>query len=59
VIFATCGGKEGDTLPLIRKALEEKGVTVTGEFAFDKTGMNDPSRINALIAAVKAAGGAP
>jgi flavodoxin len=53
VIFATCGGKERETLPLLKKALEAKGVTVSGEFVFDKTGVKDPARINAMIAAIK------
>jgi flavodoxin len=59
VIFATCGGKEGDTLPMLRKDLLEKGVTVAGEFVFDKTGMKDPERINAMISAIKTAGSTP
>jgi flavorubredoxin len=59
VIFATCGGKERDTLPLLKKALEAKGVTVTGEFVFDKTGLKDPERINAMISAIKSSGSLP
>jgi flavodoxin len=59
VIFATCGGKEKETLPLLRKALESRGVTVAGAFVFDKDGLKDPGRIGALIAAVKTAGGSP
>jgi flavodoxin len=59
VIFATCGGKEKDTLPLLKKALGARGVTVAGEFVFDKDGVKDPGRIGALIAAVKNAGGSP
>jgi flavorubredoxin len=59
VIFATCGGKEGDTLPMLKKALEEKGVTVAGEFVFDKTGMKDPEKITMMIAAIKSAGSTP
>jgi flavodoxin len=53
VIFATCGGKERDTLPVLRKALEARGVTVTGEFVFDKTGLKDPERVNAMITLIK------
>ena len=59
VIFATCGEKERDTLPLLKKALEEKGVTVAGEFVFDKAGVKDPERINAMISAIKSAGSLP
>ena len=57
VIFATSGGKEGDTLPLLKEALEARGVKVTGEFVFDKTGVKDPARIDAMIAVVKTVGG--
>lgn len=56
VIFATCGKDGGETLPMLKKALEEKGVIVAGEFVFNKTGMKDPDRINAMISAIKAAG---
>jgi flavodoxin len=56
VIFATCGGKERETLPILKKALEERGVTVAGEFVFDKAGVKDPARINAMISAIKTAG---
>ena len=59
VIFATCGGKERETLPMMRKALEAKGVTVIGEFAFDKTGMKDPDRINAMVTRIKTMERAP
>ncbi len=53
VIYATCGGKEGETIPFLRKALEARGVTVTGEFVFDKTSAKDPERISSIIAKVK------
>lgn len=59
VIFATCGGKEGETIPMLKKALEEKGVIVCGEFVFDKTGMKDPDRINAMVSAIKTVGSTP
>jgi flavodoxin len=53
VIYATCGGKERETLPILKKTLEAKGVTVVGEFVFDKTGLKDPERINAMISTIK------
>jgi flavodoxin len=59
VIFATCGGKERETLPILKKALEARGVTVVGEFVFDKNGMKDAARINAMISTIKTAGSAP
>jgi flavodoxin len=59
VVFATCGKDGGESLPLLKKALEERGVTVAGEFVFDKTGVKDPERIDAMISAIKAAGSLP
>jgi len=56
VVFATCGKDGGDTLPNVRKALEERGVTVAGEFIFDRTGLKDPERIDAMISAIREAG---
>lgn len=52
IIFATCGGKERETLPLLKKALEGRGVKVTGEFVFDKKGVTDQERINAIGAMI-------
>jgi len=59
VIFATCGKDGGETLPIIKNALETKGVTVRGEFVFDKQGIMDPDRINAMISAILASGSQP
>jgi len=56
VIYATCGKDGGDSLLILKKTLSEKGVTVTGEFVFNRTGMKDPERINAMIAAIKTTG---
>ena len=53
VIFATCGGKGENTISFLKKALEAKGVTVTGEFVFDRMGLKDQGRIDELIARVK------
>ena len=56
VIYATCGKDGGDSLPLLKKALEERGVTVTAEFVFDRNGLKDPERINAMIAKIQSVG---
>ncbi len=53
IIFATCGGKERETLPMLKKALEERGVRVSGEVVFDKKGVKDPERINALVVMIR------
>jgi len=59
VIFATCRGNAGETLPHLRAALGTRGVTVVGEFTFDRNTVQDAGRIDALIRAVQAAGIAP
>jgi flavodoxin len=59
VIFATCGGKERETLPILKKDLEKRGVTVAGEFVFDKKGISDQDRIAAMISAIKSSGSTP
>jgi flavodoxin len=56
VIFATCGKDGGDSLAILKKALGERGVTVAGEFVFDRTGVKDPERINAMIAKIQSGG---
>jgi len=56
VVFATCGKDGGESLPLLKKALEERGVKVVGEFVFDRTSLKDPEQINAMISAIRAAG---
>lgn len=56
VIFATCGGKPGETMPYLSEALEKKGVKVTDGFVFDSKEVKSESKINALINAVKSAG---
>jgi flavodoxin len=59
VIFATCGSQSGDTLPILRKALESKGVKVAGEIAFTRKEIGDDQKIDELIALDTAAGTAP
>jgi flavodoxin len=59
VIFATCGKDGGESLPILKNALETKRVTVRGEFVFDRHGITDRARINAMIQAIKTAGSTP
>jgi flavodoxin len=56
VIFATCGGMPGETLPILRRALESRGVTVRGEQLFTRPDLTDPHKLENLIALVKASG---
>jgi len=54
IIFATCGSSAKDTLPILKKSLEIKGVTVTGEFVLTKKEIGEGRKINALIDSVQA-----
>jgi flavodoxin len=56
VIYATCGKNGGESLTILKKALEERGVTVAGEFVFDRNGVKEPAGIDAMISAIRAAG---
>ena len=55
VLFATCGAQTGDTLPILARALQSKGVEVAGQIAFNSKDLDDPVKLNVLFAAVKAA----
>jgi len=56
VIFATCGEKPGQTLPVLAQALSAKGMTVAGQFSFNKNEIQDRHAVNALIANVQEIG---
>jgi flavodoxin len=53
VIFATCGGSAKDTLPILKKGLEAKGVTVVGQFVFSRKEIGDEQKIKVLTDSVK------
>jgi flavodoxin len=57
VLFATCGAQAKETLPHLAEQLAAKDVTIAGEFVFDKNSVQDKDKTDALIAAVKSAGG--
>jgi flavodoxin len=54
VIFATCGGSAKDTLPILKKGLEAKGVTVVGQFVFSRKEIGDEQKFKVLTDSVKA-----
>jgi len=53
VIFATCGGTPGETLPILKKALAGKGVTVVGEVLLTRKDID--AKTTELITIIKAA----
>jgi len=55
VIFATCGSSAKDTLPILKKALEAKGVTVVGQHILTRKEIGENQKIRVLIDSVNAA----
>jgi flavodoxin len=55
VIYATCGSSAKDTLPILKKALEAKGVTVVGQFVLTRKEIGEEQKVNALVDSVNAA----
>jgi hypothetical protein len=55
VIFATCGSSAKETIPILKKSLESKGMTVVGQFVLTRKEIGDGLKVNALIDSVKAA----
>jgi flavodoxin len=53
VIFATCGSSAKETLPILKKSLEAKGMTVVGQFVLTKREIGEGSKVNALIDSVR------
>ena len=59
VVFATCGSKAGEAIPIMKRALQEKGVTVVGEFVLTRKDIGNEQKIAELVDAVKAAAAGP
>jgi len=53
VLFATCGGSAKDTLPILKKSLEAKGMTVVGQFELTRKEIGEGSKVNTVIDSVK------
>ncbi len=53
VIFATCGSSAKDTLPVLKKSLEAKGMAVVGQFVLTRKEIGGGSKVNALIEHIK------
>jgi len=57
IVFATCGGKAGETLSMMKEALAARGVDVVGGFAFSQKELTDEQKLGELVSAVKQAAG--
>jgi flavodoxin len=55
VVFATCGGSAGETVPELKKALEAKGVRVSGTMVLNKDEVKDDQKLAQLADLLKAA----
>ncbi|MDD1654232.1 MAG: NAD(P)H-dependent oxidoreductase [Methanomicrobiales archaeon] len=49
VLFVTCGGSPGESLFLMRKALEGRRVTIAASMSFTRKELRDDSRLNDFI----------
>ncbi len=57
MVFATSGGKPGETLAVMAQALSARGITVEGSFHFAKRDLGDATKLGEFIDAVKKASG--
>jgi flavodoxin len=57
MVFATCGGKPGDTIPIMKQALEERKVKVEGAFHFTKKELGEAKKIGEFVDAVRKSAG--
>jgi flavodoxin len=55
MVFATCGGKPGDTLAIMKQALEDRTVKVEGTFSFTRKELGDAKKIGDFVDAVRKA----
>lgn len=55
VIFATCGSSAKDTLSILKKALEKKGVTVVGQYILTRKEIAENQKIRVLIDSINTA----
>jgi flavodoxin len=57
MVFATSGGKPGETLAVLKQSLEGRGVKVEGSFHFGRRDLEDAKKLGEFIDAVKKASG--
>jgi flavodoxin len=54
VLFATCGSSAKETLPILKKALEAKGVSVIGQCVINKKEIGEGQKVRVLIDRINA-----
>jgi flavodoxin len=59
MVLVTSGGKPGDTLQILKHALEGRKVKVEGSFHFSRRDLGDEKKLGELIEAVRRASGKP
>jgi flavodoxin len=57
VLFATCGSQAGETLDILAKTLEAKGVSVQDRIVLTRKETGDETKVNGLITAVRSGQG--
>jgi len=58
IVFTTSGGMPGETLPMMRGAVEARGVRVEQMLHFDRKDLTDNQKLEELVAAINAMSGA-
>ncbi len=56
VLFVTCGGEPGESLSIMKNALEGKGLTITASASFTRKELRNQDKISDLIGRIQAAG---
>ena len=59
IVFATSGGKPGDTLAILKKALEDRKVRVEESFHFAKRELDDGKKLGEFAGAIRRYSGTP
>lgn len=59
VLFATCGAVAGDTLPILGRDLEARGLTVAGQVVFTEQDIANREKLDNLVELVRETGNTP
>lgn len=57
IVFATCGGRPGETIPMLKQALAGRSARVVGEIVFLKGEDQDPGKVGELVGMIRRAAG--